>query len=245
MIRTTSKARILHRSRFSRKGTVSRAAIRPRVAVVCGAASLLCAIAATATTALAEPVSIDCNSIKATTVPVQLRYKFGQNDNTFQIYRGTGGSDVVWSRLISPYHTTIIKAITINGFATETSLTSLNDKVMKDAETKLRYVGIQIENDDRHHSETYKLYGTMTYRDGSRQELEQDVSYTFQSKGEMQVGPCVLIVYRGEGSSTQGGQTIRMFHTYFPELRVGISAVGRDILIEGISTSFDLINPLH
>jgi hypothetical protein len=61
----------------------------------------------------------------------------------------------------------------------------------------------------------------------------------------MQVGPCVLIVYRGEGSSTQGGQTIRMFHTYFPELRVGISAVGRDILIEGISTSFDLINPLH
>jgi hypothetical protein len=196
------------------------------------------------TTALAQPASIDCNSIRATTVPVQLHYKFGQNDHTYQIYRGTGGSAVLWSRLITPYLSTVSKAITINGFATETSLTSSTDKV-KDTETKQRYVGIQIENDDRRHSEAYKVYSTRRYRDGSSQETEQEISYTFQSKGEMQVGPCALPVYRGEISYTQGGQTIRMFHTHFPELRVSISEVGHDILIEGISTSFDPITPLH
>lgn len=151
------------------------------------------------TTALAQPTRIDCDSIRATTVPVQLHYKSGQNDVTYQVYRGTGGSAVLWSRLITPYLTIVVKAVTINGFATETDLTSFTDKV-KHAETKQRYVGIQIENDDRRHSEVYKVYWTRRYGDGSRQDTEQDVSYAFQSTGEVQVGPCVLLAYRGETS---------------------------------------------
>ena len=138
------------------------------------------------------------------------------------------------------------KAVTMNGFATETSLTSSTDKV-RDQEAKQRYVGIQIENDERRHSEAYKVYWLKRYRDGSSQEQEQDVSYAFQSAGEMKVGPCISPAYRGEISytDTKSGQTIHMFHIHFPELKMSISSTTPDAQIEGISTSFDPITTLH
>jgi hypothetical protein len=205
---------------------------------------MACAVLSISTPALAQQGAVDCNAVKTTTAPVQLTYSYGSVAGTYQVYRGPAGSTVLWTRTQSPVMTTVTQATGVNGFATQSSLTASNDK-LRDSEAWHRYEGIQIESDDRRHSEDYKVHWTRRFKDGTLQQSDQDISYVFKSAETLTVGSCSLTVYRGEMTYTTSGQAVHMFHMHFPELRISISSAVPDVRVEGLSTSFTPIAPLH
>ncbi|WP_091888074.1 hypothetical protein [Bradyrhizobium sp. Rc2d] len=190
--------------------------------------------------------SMDCSKIKSTTVPVELVVRFDRFEQAYQVYREAGKTAVLWTRQTTPHGINISKAETINGFGITSSLTSTVDKV-PDQEAQHRYSGIVIEDDDRRHSVSYKVSWTFKYRNGTARQVEQGVDYTFVSAGETTIGSCALAVYRGEVKFTDvtSGRTDRMFHIYFPELRIGVTSLTPEPVFVSLSTSFEPLRMLR
>lgn len=189
---------------------------------------------------------MDCSKIKSTTVPVELVVRFDRFEQVHQVYREAGKAAVLWTRQATPRGINIIKAETINGYGIASSLTSTVDKV-PDHEAQHSYSGIAIEEDDHRHSVSYKVAWTFRYRNGTTRQVEQGIDYNFVSAGETTIGSCTLAVYRAEITFTdvRSGQASRMFHTYFPELRIAVTSLTPEVIFVSLTTLFEPLRMLR
>ena len=205
-----------------------------------------------ATSASAQSLpSVDCNTVKNSTVPVELAYHAQDGTKTVvQTYRDKSGDGVVWSREMPPSTQSkqpvfVTKATYVDGVPASAEMSTTYAGKYSHRTAKYAPDGLP-RYFDRRSDLTYRMHSVTTDGDGTTEERTSTTSYKFKSEGTIAVGSCVLQVIHGEADITNdAGRSSHRFQLHFPELKLIASATDAKPIVDSLSTVFSEIKPVN
>jgi len=205
-----------------------------------------------ATSASAQSLpSVDCNTVKNSTVPVELAYHAQDGTKTVvQTYRDKSGDGVVWSRELPPSSQSkqpvfVIKASYVDGSPALAEMWTNYVGPFSLRTGKYTPDGLP-KNFDRRSDLTYRMHSVTTDGEGATEERTSTTSYKFKSEGTTTVGSCVLQAIHGESDTTSdAGRRSHRFQLYLPELKIIATAVDAEPIVDSLSTIFSEIKPVN
>ena len=198
-----------------------------------------------------SPPSVDCNAVKNSVVPVELAYHSQDGTRTVvQLYRDKSGDYVVWSRQTLPSTRPnppvfVAKATFVDGAIASAELSTTF--VGKYSHRTVKYTPDGPPRNFDHRSDlTYKMHAVITSADDTTEEKTSTISYKFKSEETTALGSCVLQVIHGESDTTNdAARTRHRYQLYFPELRISVTDVDAEPIVDSLSTVFSEIKPVN
>jgi hypothetical protein len=196
----------------------------------------------------AQSTTVDCESAKNTTTPVELSYHLANGTKVvLQSYRQPSNDYIIWMRAEAANAIFVTRFNYVGGILTESRETATLAGKRKATARKFNIEGYP-KNFDRHSDIQYKMTLTATYADGTSDESSITNSYKFKSEDKITIGACVLRIVYGETESMdpQTGKTGgRLFQLYLPELKLTAGDSKEPVVIDDLSTSFAPITSLQ